>query len=189
MTDKPDEIILKLNDSFNEKHKEDADIEVRVRMLNVNYGRSKGLMEKCKPLSEYSWFVAEIRTNHKSHSIEASVKMAIETMPDDYLIKRFLIGHHKEVEGMLDREYNEAEVKELFYEDGRAEGRAEGEDRKLIKQICCKLRKGKSISQIADELEEDEVRIKAICDAAEKYAPDYDENKVIPAVEAIEVAV
>ena len=135
LTDKPDEIILKLSDSFNEKHKEDADIEVRVRMLNVNHGRNKELMKRCKPLSEYSWFVAEIRNKHKNHSIEASVKMAIESMPEDYLIKRFLIGHHKEVEGMLDREYNEAEVKELFME----EGRTQGEDRKLIKLICCKL--------------------------------------------------
>ena len=185
LTDKPDEIILKLSDSFNEKHKEDADIEVRVRMLNVNHGRNKELMKRCRPLSEYSWFVAEIRNNHKNHSIEASVKMAIESMPEDYLIKRFLICHHKEVEGMLDREYNEAEVKELFME----EGRTQGEDRKLIRQICCKLRKGKSIPQIADELEEDEIRIKTICDAARAFAPDYDENKVILAVEALEVAV
>ena len=31
------------------------------------------------------------------------------------------MGHMKEVEGMLDTEYNEAEVKELFKAEGKAE--------------------------------------------------------------------
>ncbi|MCR5399363.1 MAG: Rpn family recombination-promoting nuclease/putative transposase [Lachnospiraceae bacterium] len=50
----------------------------------------------------------------------------------------------------------------------------EGSEEHLISQICKKLVKGKSISQIADEVEEDEARVKTICDAAAKYAPDYD---------------
>ena len=80
---------------------------------------------------------------------------------------------------------------DIFQAEDAAEARGEarGEDKKLIRQICCKLRKGKSIPQIADELEEDEDKIKAICDVAKEFAPDYDENKVIRAVEAIEVAV
>ncbi len=51
--------------------------------------------------------------------------MAIRSMPDDFGIKGFVSKHKAEVEGMLDTEYNEAEVKELFKEEGRAEGRAE----------------------------------------------------------------
>ena len=54
-----------------------------------------------------------------------SVKMAIEAMPGNFVLKGFLRDHLKEVEGMLDREYNEAEIKELFKEEGREEGRAE----------------------------------------------------------------
>ena len=77
----------------------------------------------------------------------------------------------------------------VVIQDARDEGIEQGEDRKLIKLICCKLRKGKSIPQIADELEEEETRIKEICDAAKAFAPDYDENKVIQAVEAIEMSV
>ena len=45
-----DETILKLSDSFDERHRDEADIEVRVRMINVNYGRNKKLMDCCKPL-------------------------------------------------------------------------------------------------------------------------------------------
>ncbi len=60
----------------------------------------------------------------------------------------------------------------------RRESRAEGREEHTIEQVCKKLRKGRSIAQIADELEEDEIRIKTICDAAEEFAPDYDEAKV-----------
>ncbi len=38
------------------------------------------------------------------------------------------------------------------------------------------------MEQIADELEEDEIRIKVICDAATAYAPDYDKESVLAAV-------
>lgn len=68
-------------------------------------------------------------------------------------------------------EYNEAETMQMFKE--------EGEENRLIRQVCRKLRKGKGVDQIADELEEEEIRIKAICDMAEEFAPDYDEKKVI----------
>ena len=57
-----------------------------------------------------------------------AVKLAVRNMPDDYVIKSFLERHRSEVEGMLDTEYNEAEIKELFIADGRREGRKEGED-------------------------------------------------------------
>ncbi len=72
----------------------------------------------------------------------------------------------------------------VILQDAKDEGREEGRDEHLISQVCRKLRKGKQLQQIADELEEDEIRIKVICDAAEAYAPDYDEEKVIAAVGA-----
>ena len=50
--EQPDEMILKLSDSFPEGS--DADIEVKVRMLNVNIGRNGMLLEACRPLGEYS---------------------------------------------------------------------------------------------------------------------------------------
>ena len=52
-TDIEDEVQLRLSDSFEENKRTEADIEVRVRMLNINYGRNREIMEKCKPLYEY----------------------------------------------------------------------------------------------------------------------------------------
>ena len=111
-----DETILKLSDSFPEGA--DFDIEVKVRMLNVNYGRNRKLLEACKPLSEYAWIVQEVRKNKTREDLDSAIDRAIADMPDDFFIKPFLMAHRAEVKGMLLTEYNEAETMELFKEEG-----------------------------------------------------------------------
>ena len=68
------------------------------------------------------------------------------------------------------------------YDKAMAVSEARGEQKTLVKQVCRKLRKGMSHTQIAEDLEEDEIRIKVICDIASDFAPDYDENKVLCAI-------
>jgi len=53
-----------------------------------------------------------------------------------------------------------------------------GEDSKLVKLICKKLSKGKSVDIIADEVEEDIELVQKICDVADLYAPDYDVDTI-----------
>lgn len=125
-TDTEDEVILELTDSFPEELRKESDIEIRVRMLNINYGRNKNLLGACKPLSEYAWFIREIRQDRKrGHSAEESVNEALSAMPDDFIIKGFLIVHRAEVYKMLARDYSEEEIHELFKEEGRREVREE----------------------------------------------------------------
>ena len=125
MDDLPDETVLRLSDSFPEGSS--ADIEVRVRMLNINQGKNAGLLEACRPLYEYSWFISSIRNLHASgQEIEEAIDNAVKEMPDSFLIKDFLKQNKAEVEGMLLTEYNEAETMNLFREEGRSEGRKEG---------------------------------------------------------------
>ena len=56
----PEEQILRLSDAFENKERQ-ADVELTVRMLNINHGHNKALMEKCRTLSEYAQFVAVSR--------------------------------------------------------------------------------------------------------------------------------
>ena len=85
------------------------------------------VLKKCKPLSEYSWFVEQFRKNQETMDIEAAVDQAIREMPENFVIKSFLMEHQSEVENMLLTEYNEAETMELFREEGREEERANTE--------------------------------------------------------------
>ena len=69
---------------------------------------------------------------------------------------------------------------ELAYarEDGWNEGKIEGKIEEKIELICKKLMKGKTVEQIADDLEDTVENITVICDVANKFAPDYDIKKI-----------
>ena len=127
--EQPDEQVLRLSDAF-EDDGTTPDIEVNVLMLNINYGRNKKLMDKCPVLNEYAWFIDRIRTNQKAMSLDAAVDAAIDEMPEDFELKKFLRAHKAEVKGMYLTEYDEEKERRLAREEaasiGRAEGRAEG---------------------------------------------------------------
>ena len=63
-------------------------------------------------------------------------------------------------------------------QEERRIGRSQGEEIKLIKQVCGKLALGQSIDQIATDLLEDKERIQEIYDTAARFAPDYDADKI-----------
>ncbi len=102
----PEEKVLRLSEAFGGE----ADIEVCVTMLNINYGKNEELMQTCQPLNEYAWLVDKIRSF--KGDIEAAIDAAIADMPDNFLIKQFLLSHKAEVKGMFLTEYDEKKVLE-----------------------------------------------------------------------------
>lgn len=155
--DTADEVILNLSDSFNKKHKAESDVEVRVHMLNINYGHSKQLLEACKPLEEYAWFVYKIRENKTLFKLEAetAVNRAIDDMPNEFVIKPFLLIHRAEVKGMLLTEYNEEETHELFRLDGKREGKKE--EREDISALYNWLNNVGRISEFGDAMNDENI--------------------------------
>ena len=123
LDEEPDETILYLSDAFPKERREEADIQVRVRMLNINSGRNAAMMATCKPLEEYAWIVEEIRKREDVMGLELAIDSSIDEMPEDFEIKSYLEAHKAEVKAMLLTEYNEAKTMELFREEGRTEGR------------------------------------------------------------------
>lgn len=124
--EEPDETTLRLSDAFDREKRGSADIEVRVRLVNINRGHSPKMMAACKPLDEYAWIVEQVRLLERDVGLEAAIDRTIDDMPGDYLVKPFLEAHRAEVKTMLLTEYNEAKQMELFREEGRREGRREG---------------------------------------------------------------
>ena len=80
----------------------------------------------------------------------------------------------------MQQERNDA--REDGIQEGLQQGLQQGRLQQVNFQICRKLRKGKSVVQIADELEEEIPYVEDICRTANNYAPEYDENKVYKAV-------
>ncbi len=94
--EQPESQILRLSSAFGVE----SDIEVCVKMLNINYGKNKKIMQKCQPLNEYSFLGDKIRTYQKElKNLEAAVDAAIDDMPESFLIKKFLLEHRAEVKG------------------------------------------------------------------------------------------
>ena len=116
---KEDRNILKLSNAFPQCS--DPDIEVKVTMININYGHNKELMDACKPLMEYSWFVEEVRKNSRiaDITVEQAVDTALDNMPEDFLIKPFLTENKAEVRRMCLTEYDEAKTFEAMRREER----------------------------------------------------------------------
>lgn len=70
------------------------------------------------------------------------------------------------------------EMREEVAATAREFGRKEGRNQTLIAQICRKLKKQKGVATIAEELEEDIETVENICKAAEKFAPEYDVERI-----------
>ena len=102
-------------------------MKVRVTMLNINYGKNRKLMDACEPLKEYAILVDTVRRHQREKmDLDAAVDAALDGMPEEYLIKTFLMGNRAEVKKMFLTEYNEEKVLEKEREEGRREGREEG---------------------------------------------------------------
>lgn len=61
----------------------------------------------------------------------------------------------------------------------RKEGRAEGQLYILITQVCRKMAKGKNVSEIAEDLDENLGEINVIYEEAFKHAPNYDVEEIL----------
>ena len=113
--EQPEQQVLKLSDAYEGK----GSFETEVTMLNINYGKNQELMDACKPLKEYAWLVDSVR-KHQAENMELNpaVDATLTEMPDDYVIKEFLVANQAEVKNMFLSDYNEQRI----LEKERAEG-------------------------------------------------------------------
>ena len=66
---------------------------------------------------------------------------------------------------------------------GISQGKSIGEMQKLIQQVCRKIRNGKSVLVIAEELEESIEVVEKICEAIGKCSPDTDVEMIYRTME------
>ena len=76
-------------------------------------------------------------------------------------------------------EFEARTIKNQGKAEGRLEGRLEGRNQYLTECICKKLRKGKDINLIAEELEEEVSVIEKVYEVAKNFAPDYDVEEIL----------
>ena len=155
-----DERIMRLSDAL---EKEGGCLECEARLLNINYGRNRELMEKCRRLEEYAIFVATVRKYKKGNvRLVEAITRAIDECIEKGILVDILTKQRSEVLEVVlttfNQELYEKNLKQDAYEDGRQDGISEGigigEYNKLKEQVLKRLQKGQSAEKIADDLEE-----------------------------------
>ena len=161
----PDERVLKLSDAFS---KGSACLECKARLLNINYGHNRELLEKCRRLEEYAMFVAKVRMYQQNtqYTLKQAIMQAMEECIKEGILTDILTKQKAEVLGVLlstfNKELYEKNLKEDAYYEGVSDGEklgfsngvVEGAHEQLRRQIEKKLEKGKNSDTIAEELEE-----------------------------------
>ncbi len=152
---------LRLSDAYIVKDGEPS-LELKVKVINIRPEEHHEILEKCQVLKEYSHFM-EIVQNYQISGEEEPYKKAIKECIEKGILADYLMRKGSEVVNMLLDEYDyetDIEVqREEAREEGRKLGREEGREEEKSSLIRKKLEKGKTISEIADDLEDTEENI------------------------------
>jgi len=100
----PADSIQKLSDAFLEHS---AALELKVRVININYRKKSAVLAKSETLKGYSYFVNRAREYRSSGmSLEESVELAVRKCVEEGVLKQFLENHASEVVNMLFTEFD-----------------------------------------------------------------------------------
>ena len=146
--EQPDEQILLLSELFQKKDKRqhvDGCLECQARMLNINYGRNKELLNKCRRLEEYAIFVSKVR-QYAAEDIEkrkSAITRAIDECIEEGILADILKEQKAEVLELVLTTFN----REL-YEQGLREDAAKEAAKKATKEA------NEKIAELEQQLEE-----------------------------------
>ena len=182
--EQPERKVLRLSDLYHTRPEEDGGdreglekgLELTAVMYNVNRSHNRALMEACRTLKDYAEYVYRVRQYAEETTLEEAVERAITECIREGILKDFLEKNRAEAKSVSIFEYDEEEhmrqEREQFWNKGMREGRRQGIQEGLeigrIQLIQKKLEKGKSISQIAEELESTEGEILAAIEEMHK---------------------
>jgi predicted transposase/invertase (TIGR01784 family) len=123
----PDKQTLKLSEMFKECGEESPiNMELEVRVFNINKGHNPELAQKSKKLNGYETFIEAIREYGKTMSRDEAIKKAIDECIRQNVLKEFLEKYSPEVGSMLITEWNWDDAKRVLKEEGRQEGMLQG---------------------------------------------------------------
>jgi hypothetical protein len=154
----PDVSELRLSDAYMDKSLR-IDLDLVVRVYNINEGRNPGMLDKSKSLRDYSSFVAEARRLANANSamgLTDVIKQAVVNCIDNDVMRDFLTKNASEVVNMMLEEFNLEKAKEVWQKESREEARKEEREksRRKIEQAL-EGERDKSRRKIEQALEEE----------------------------------
>lgn len=155
----PDISYMRLSDAFiSQPHKNGEEpapsVELVVKVINIGYGHNKPILEKSKPLQDYSIFTYKVQEyKNGGLPLQEAIRQTVIYCQKNNIMQPFLTDNSSEVENMLLTDWNWDEAmevaKEEAWQDGRAEGQAEGRAEGIV-CVAKKLRmRGDPLDEIA----------------------------------------
>ena len=103
--DFPQEKIMKLSDAYLEKT-EHPMLELSVKVININFLSNHPILEKCRPLYKYSWFIRQIKEYlQRGDSQDEAIIRAMQDCEEKGYLTEFLSEHGTEAVSMLFKEF------------------------------------------------------------------------------------
>ena len=170
---------MKLSELY-ESAEKSPELELIVHVLNINQGHNEALLNACRPLREYAAYTAKVRENIKAgYPLREAVEQAVTGCIREGILEEFLRRNRSEAMKVSIYEYDaekhlrmeREEARADGYRDGQADGYREGQtdgyrngqadgyrngQAFLIRIIRKKRDNGKTITEIAADLDEDE---------------------------------
>lgn len=120
MKDAPERQVLKLSDAYL-MEEDDPDLELKVTVLNINKGKNKELLDKCKTLRDYMIYVDLVREYSKNMPLQEAVERAVQECIREGVLAEFLKKYRSEAVAMTIFEYDEEEHMKLIAEEAKEE--------------------------------------------------------------------
>lgn len=117
---------LKLSDAF---EGDGSCLELVATMYNINFGHNRELMEQCKILSDYAYFISRVRCyGEKGYLIEKAADLACAECIEKDILREFLLKNRSEVVSMFLVDYKPLLQRKMDREEGYRDGLTDGKN-------------------------------------------------------------
>ena len=116
---------------------EDGCLECYARMLNINYGHNRELMQKCRRLEEYAIFISKVReyTTRNPKNLSEAIERAVDECIDEGVLADILSSQKAEVLELALTTFDRELYEQGLREEGEARGKELGEGKSLLESV------------------------------------------------------
>ena len=102
-------------------------LELVVTVRNIRYNKDNELLQKYKPLHDYSFFVYDVEKRVASgDSLANAIRSATDYCINHNIMRDYLSANYEEVFEMMSLRWNEKDAKKYWQKEAREEGHAAG---------------------------------------------------------------
>ena len=121
-----------------------CDVDLKVKLFNINDGYNSELLGKSKYLKDYCAFVNKVKANLKAGlKLNVAIRETISYCYENDIMADYLSENKKELFDMINFEFNMDDAKEVWQEEAREDGLKQGREEGLRQGREDGLRQGR----------------------------------------------